>query len=351
MKKYIRDFFEDYPHKITKLNNLFRQVYQKSTTLFEDVTSVKILPYCISTETNTNYEICFRNTKIHNLDNLKLASIELGKSMIHKTKINRFLHANHKFDELLISGTTNFVDVDSEDEYNTSLFNGHLVIYRDYKYPGFFSLEIPSLESYSETNTDKYVAHAVDMHLKSSDHMFFYLPVKGLNGLLNQLENEINTLTVSFPDNITFGCKKFPKIDETKIPEISIDTINMRLMHHNYDVFNNVKFVDKGSSYYTQFFTTFNKLVFISNMSVKINGILHMNEDVVIEINKLHIEIMYRPFRVPMYEIRVVIMSGLSLSAEKPIDPYFYTPNFKEKLASCIRSTTIYNLLATLNVV
>lgn len=301
--------------------------------------------------TNTHDEICFRNAIIHNLDKLKLASIELGRSTIHKNKINRFLHANHKFDELLISGTTSFVDVGSQDEYNTSIFNGHLVTYRDYKYPAFFSLEIPSLESYSQTDTDKYIAHAVDMLLKSSDHMYFYLPVKGVNGLLNQLENEINNLTASFPDNITFGCRTFPKRDEPKIPEISIDTINMRLMHHNYDVFNNVKFVDKGSSYYTQFSIIFNKLVFTSDMSVKINGILHMNEDVVIEINKLHIEIIYHPFQVPMYEVRVAIMHGLNLSAEKPIDPYFYNPNFNAKLASCIRSTTIYNLLATLNVV
>jgi len=313
---------------------------------------VKILPYCISAVAFTNDEICFGDTVIRNLENLKLVNIEVGRSSIHGKKINRYLYATHEFDELVISGTTDFVEYNSRDKYNISLRDSYLIIYRDYENLGFFSLEIPSLKSYSGSNNDKYVEHAVDMYLKRSHDMNFYLPVDGFYGLLKQLENEINTPSVFFPENITFDCSDFPERDVTKARELSISTINMRLNEQlNYDVINNVKFVEMGDSYNMRFSITFNKLAFTSKMSVILDKLLVLDEDVLVEMKNLHIEVVYFSAYFPLYKVHVHIKNGLSLSAEKKIDPYFYTPHFKTKLSSCIKATTLYNLQSTLRLV
>ncbi|XP_060868120.1 uncharacterized protein LOC132943246 [Metopolophium dirhodum] len=346
------NYFEDFSNKIIKLDNLFRQIHLESITLFEDVTSVKVIPYCIPAVAYRNFEICFRETNICNLENLKLVNIELGRSTIHRKKINRFLNATHKFDELVISGITDFEEYGSRDKYNTSIRDSYLVIYRDYENLGIFSVEIPSLKGYSESNTDKYVAHAVDMHLKRSHGMNIYLPVDGFYGLLNQLENEINTPSVFYPENVTFGCSDFPEKDVTKTLAMSISTINMRLNEQlNYDVINNVKFIEMGNSYHTRFAITFNKLAFTSKMSVILNKKLILDEDVLVEIKKLYIEVVYYSLYSPVYKVHVDIKDGLSLSAETKIDSYFYTPHFKTKLSSCIKATTLNNLQSTLRLV
>jgi len=312
--------------------------------LFEGVKSVKIVPYCIPAETFKNDEICFKNTEIHNLENLKLESIELGRSTIHDKKENRFLYVSHKFDELVISGTIDFMGIGNLDKYNTSIFNSNLLVYRDYKNQGIFSLEIPFLRSYSESNTDKYVRHAVDMHLKRAHDMIFHLPVSGFNGLLDLIENEISTPSNFFPENITFSCM-FSETFGTKNQTTSINTKNMRLNKQlNNDVFNNVKFVKKGKSYQMQLAITFNKLSFTNKMSVKINQNLVLDEDLLVEMKKLHVEVDYSSNRFPLYKVKVSILNGLSLSTKQVIDPYFYHSRFNGKLSNCIKATTIYNV-------
>ncbi|XP_022169414.1 uncharacterized protein LOC111033121 [Myzus persicae] len=343
-----RNSFTDFSIKIIKLENLFKQIHVESINLFEDVKSVKIVPYCISAEAFTNDEICFKNTEIYNLDNLKLESIELGRSTIHNKKTNRFLYVSHKFDELVISGTTDFMDVSNLDKYNTSIFNNNLIVYCDYNNQGIFSLEIPFLEGYSESNTDKYVAHAVDMHLKRAHDMTFHLPVRGFNGLLNLIENEMSTPSIFFPENITFSCV-FSEMFGTKTDTISIDTKNIRLNKQlNNDVFNKVKFIKTGNSYQAQFAITFNKLAFTAKMSAKINQNLVLNEDVLIEIKKLHVEVHYFPIQCPLYKVKVTILNGVSLSTAKKIDTYFYSPHFNGKLSNCIKATTVHNVDTTL---
>jgi len=345
----VTNYFEDFSNKILKVDNLFRQIHLESITLFEDVTSVNVIPYCLPAVAYRNVEICFRETNIRNLENLKLVNIELGRSTIHRKKINRFLYATHKFDELVISGITDFEEYGSQDKYNTSIRDSYLVIYRDYENLGYFSIEIPALKGYSEFNTDKHKAHAVDMHLKRSHGMNIYLPVEGFYGLLNQLENEINTPSVFFPKNITFGCSDFSERDETKTVAMSISTINMRLNEQlNYDVINNMKFIEMGASYHTRFAITFNKLDFTSKMSVILNEQLILDEDVLVEMKKLYVEVVFYSFYSPVYKVHVDIKDGLSLSAEKKIDPYFDTPHFKTKLSSCIKATTLNNLQLTL---
>jgi len=294
-------------------------------------------------------EICFSDTIIRNLENLKLVNIELGRSTIHRKKINRFLYSIHNFDELVISGNTDFIEYNSRDKYNISIRDSYLVIYRDYQNLGFFSVEIPSLKTYSESNIDKYEAHEVDMHWKRSHDMNFYLPVDGFYGLLNQLENEINAPSVFFPENITFGCSDFPERDETKTRVISINTTNMRLNERlNNDVIIKVRFVEMGDSYYTQFSTTFNKLAFTSKMSVTLNNHMVLDEDVLVEIKKLYVDVVHYSASSPLYQVHVDIKDELSLSAKKKIDPYFYTPHFKTKLSSCIKVITLNNLQSTL---
>ncbi|XP_015367226.1 PREDICTED: uncharacterized protein LOC107164057 [Diuraphis noxia] len=340
--------FLDFSTKIIKLENLFKKIQLESINLFEDVKSVNIFPYCIPAEAFTNDEICFKNTEIHNLENLKLENIELGRSTIHKKKNDRFLYVSHKFDELVISGTTDFVDIGNQDKYNTSIFKSNLIIYRDYNNQGFFNLEIPFLEGYSEYNTDKYVAHAIDMQLKSTHDMTFHLPVRGFNGLLELLENEISTPSIFFPENITFGCG-FSVNEGSKPHTISINTYNMHLNEHlNYDVFNKVKFVKIGDSYNTQFAITFNKLAFSSIMSVKINEQLVFQENVEVEMKKLHVEVDYLSNRSPMYKLNVEILNGVSVSTESKNYPYPLSPPFYKKLSSCIKATTLYNMEATL---
>ncbi|XP_016657862.1 uncharacterized protein LOC107883046 [Acyrthosiphon pisum] len=352
VKLDVSNYFKDFSNKMIKFDNLFKRIHLESVTLFEDVTSVNVFPYCISAVAFTNEKICFSDTKIRNLENLKLVNIELGRSTIHKKKINRFLYATHKFDELVISGTTDFVGYGSRDKYNTSIRDSYLVIYRDYENLGFFSLEIPILKEYYEPNDDKYVAHAVDMQLKRSHEMNVHLPVDGFYGLLKQLENEINTPSVFFPENITFDCSDFPEKDVTKTRPMSISTTNMRLNEQlNCDVINNVKFVEMGDSYNTRYAITFNKLTFTSKMSVILNKHLVLDEDVLVEIKNLHVVVVFYSAYSPIYKVQVHIKDGLNLSAEKKIDPYFYTPHFKTKLSSCIKATTLNNLQETLTIV
>lgn len=342
------NYFVDFAKKMIKLDNLFRQIHQESITFFENMTSVKIMPYCIPAVAFTNDEICFRNTKIHNLENLKLSKIALGRSTIHTKKINRFLFVIHEFDELVISGTTDFVEFDSLDEYNTTIINSNLIIYRDYEKPGFFSLEIPFLEGYSESNTDKHVAHTVDMNLKRAHDMTFHLPVRGFDGLLDLIENEVNTPTVFFPENIIFCCSEILENDVTKTRIMSISTENMNLNKQlNYEVFNSVKFVKMGNSYSTHFNITFDKLSFTSKISTKINNEWFSGDDVLVEMKKLHIEVVYKSEDIPIYQLTVSFLNGISVSSEKKIDPYFYSLHFNEELSDCIEETTKYYLFQT----
>lgn len=337
--------FTDFSTEIIKLDNLFKKIHLESINLFEDVKSVKIVPYCIPAETFTNDEICFENTEIHNLENLKLENIELGRSTIHKKKNNRFLYVSHKFDKLVISGTT---DIGNQDKFNTSIFKSNLIVYRDYNNQGVFNLEIPFLVGYSESNSDKYVAHAVDMYLKRVHDMTFHLPVRGFNGLLDLLENKISTPTNFFPENITFGCEFLEKKGNKGTPYIIyINTNNMRLNKQlNYDVFNKVKFVEMGGTYNTQFDITFNKLAFSSKIFVTMNGHLLFQDDVQVEMKKLQVQVDYLPNRSPMYKLNVDILNGLNI--EKKSNPYSFTSPFQKKLSDCIKATTLYNIEATL---
>ena len=178
------------------------------------------------------------------------------------------------------------------------------------------------------------------MHFKHIHAMEFYLPVQGFNGILKQLENEVNIPSTFFPINMTFKCK-IEELNETDIRTISIVSEDMIYKkHHNYDVFNKVEFIEKGDSFYMRFAIDFNDLVFKTKISVKVNGVLKISEYVIFHINELQVQVVYMPNRDLSYSVDVLRLNELSLNTYEKLNP-FYSPIdiFKGQLSHCIRTT------------
>ncbi|XP_025201795.1 uncharacterized protein LOC112599197 [Melanaphis sacchari] len=332
--------FNEFATKIMKFKDLFDPIYQESISLFEKIKSVKIDPRCFSTNDHTQGGICFKNTEVQNLENLKLTYIEFGRNDKLFKKTFNYSRISHKFDELFIIGTVESGEF-NEDKFNISIRNGELQVMHDYTRPGFYNFNFSSLEDFSGTIANTYVTQAVKINLRYIYDMTFKLPVQGFYGLLNLLEDEISTPLLVYPNNMLYNCIIMERYDVSEFRKITFKTVNTTLFkQRKYNVFNKVMFSKKGDSYAIEFIVTFYNLVWTANFSTEIGNKLNVADCVKFIMKDLKLNVTYMPNSIPAYIVDVSVQEPIKMKTFPEMTYYLrYLYIFKKYFKNCFTKT------------